>query len=66
MNEVSVTRIGEGGTIPFTPGLAAGPVSGLRSGDARPLGVSGASGEALTTRTAFPNLASEGESGVAM
>lgn len=55
VNEVRVTRSGEGA------------VRGLRSGEARLLsGVSGARGEALTTRTALPNLAREGESGVAM
>ncbi len=52
-NEVRVTRSGEGA------------VRGLRSGDARLLGVTGR-GEALTTRTALPNLARDGERGVAM
>ena len=54
VNEVRVTRRGEGA------------VRGLRSGEARPLGVAGARGEALTIRTALPNLAREGERGVAM
>ena len=54
-NDMRVTRSGEEAA------------RGLRSGDARLFQViTGPRGEALTTRTALPNLAKDGERGVAM
>jgi hypothetical protein len=63
--DTPLTGLGEGAMVTRSgDGMTLG-ARGRRSGEARPLGVMGANGEALTTRTAFPNLASDGESGVA-